>query len=399
VALAALAALPAGSARRPRYGGTLRVEVGETIRASDLAAPAAGPWGAAAQSAISALIYDRDNADSFPGPAGAGPFRVAMLEPGKRLTLAANEDYPGGRPFVDTLEIQMGRAAKDRLLDLELNKTDLAEIPAEEARHAAERGIRVSASKPDQLLAVIFIGGRPAAENARLREVFSGCIDRVSIVDFILQREGEPAGGLLPQWSSGTAFLFPAAVSSTAVAGATANAGAKEQPPAIGDATKIVLGYDAADGLQQRVAERIAVNAHEAGLVLALTAISNSAAGKEGADKTGTAQIDARLVRIAMRSPRPREALAGLIEEVAPIAGPTAGIHAAPPLPDPASPEQVYERERAIVEDHRIVPLAWVPQVYGLSARVRDWQPPAAGEAWMLADVWLDGAREPGAAR
>jgi hypothetical protein len=59
-------------------------------------------------------------------------------------------------------------------------------------------------------------------------------------------------------------------------------------------------------------------------------------------------------------------------------------------LPDPASPEQIYERERAIVGDHRIVPLAWVPHVHGLSGRVRDWQPPAPGETWPLADVWLD---------
>jgi ABC-type transport system substrate-binding protein len=157
LALATLAALPAGSARHPRYGGTLRVEIGETISASDLAAPAAGPWGASAQSAIGALIYDRNNADSFPGTAGAGPFRIATLEPGKRLTLAANEDYPGGRPFLDSIDIQMGRTGKDRLLDLELNKADLAEIPPEEARRAAERGVRVSASKNDQLIAIVFI--------------------------------------------------------------------------------------------------------------------------------------------------------------------------------------------------------------------------------------------------
>jgi hypothetical protein len=38
-----------------------------------------------------------------------------------------------------------------------------------------------------------------------------------------------------------------------------------------------------------------------------------------------------------------------------------------------------------------VVPLVWLPQVYGLSARVRDWKAPAPGEGWALADVWLDG--------
>jgi hypothetical protein len=138
-----------------------------------------------------------------------------------------------------------------------------------------------------------------------------------------------------------------------------------------------VLGYDAADGLEQAIAERVAVNAHEAGISLKLLPLSNSA--------SGSGKADARLVRIGLASPRPREALAGIIKEL----GPVAGIDAAT-LPDPASAEQIYERERAIVGDHRIVPLAWIPHVYGLGGRVRDWQPPAAGDTWPLSDVWLD---------
>ena len=370
LALATLAVLPAGSARRPRYGGMLRVEISEPINSADLAAPATGPWGTSAKdhNDIGALLYDRRNADTFPGPAGAGPFRIATWEPGRRLTLTANEDYPGGRPFVDSVEIQMGRAAKDRILDVELNKADLAEIPPEEARRASDRGVRVSASKPDQLLALAFISGRPIAEDARAREALSGAIDRNSIVDFILQREGEPAGGLLPQWSSGTAFLFPIT---------PAASGAKEQWSGIGGSSKIVLGYDAADGFAQTVAERIAVNAREAGISLTLTPVSNAA--------SGSGKTDARLVRLRMSSPRPREALAGFMEQVSVLTR----IDAAP-LPDPASPEQIYARERAIVAEHRIVPIAWIPRVYGLSDRVRDWRPPVAGETGPLADVWLD---------
>ncbi len=75
------------------------------------------------------------------------------------MVLAATEDYRLGRPFVDSIEITMGRAARERILDLELNKTDFAEIPAEDVRRAAERGVRVSRSKPDELLALVFTGG------------------------------------------------------------------------------------------------------------------------------------------------------------------------------------------------------------------------------------------------
>jgi hypothetical protein len=67
--------------------------------------------------------------------------------------------------------------------------------------------------------------------------------------------------------------------------------------------------------------------------------------------------------------------------------------------PDPTAPslataEGMYEAERAIVSSYRVVPLVWLPRVYGLSARVRDWTPPGPGESWPLADVWLDGPVE-----
>jgi hypothetical protein len=38
-----------------------------------------------------------------------------------------------------------------------------------------------------------------------------------------------------------------------------------------------------------------------------------------------------------------------------------------------------------------VIPLAHIPEIYGLNGRVHDWmQPSAAG--WPLADVWVRGA-------
>ena len=149
-----LVALPATTARRPRYGGTLRVEIGAAVKSLDPAVPAVNVEEDAAKAEIDSLIYDVRSADGKFRE--AGPFHVTAFEAGKRVVLAATEDYRLGRPFVDSIEITMGRAARDRILDLELNKTDFAEIPAEDARRAAERGVRVSRSKPDELLALVF---------------------------------------------------------------------------------------------------------------------------------------------------------------------------------------------------------------------------------------------------
>jgi hypothetical protein len=47
--------------------------------------------------------------------------------------------------------------------------------------------------------------------------------------------------------------------------------------------------------------------------------------------------------------------------------------------------------ERIVVSSYRMIPLRWLPQVYGLRSRVRDFKPPAADDRWPLADVWLEG--------
>jgi hypothetical protein len=371
IASLVLAAARVETARRPRYGGTLRVEIGAVVNSLDPAVASANPEEAAAKEQIGGLLYAQRNPDgTFAGIAGSGPFRIAAWEPGKRAVLAANDDFRGGRPFVDTLEIQMGRPARDRLLDLELNQTDFAEIPPEEARAASGHGVRVSASAPDELVALVFAAGRPISQDARAREALARSIDRGAIVNFILQKTGEPAGGLLPQWSSGTAFLFSTAADAPR---------AKELASEIGGSLRIVLGYDAGDSLEQSVAERIVVNAREAGIAVAAQAIAG-----------GAAEYDARLVRLRMASPRAREALAQFVA----VLNPLAGLGATAPQ-EGASPEQIYAAERAIVNGARVVPLVWLPQVYGLGARVRDWRTPAAGESWPLADVWLEGPAGP----
>ena len=371
-AIVLLTALPVKTARRPRYGGTLRVEIGTSVKSLDPAVPAANSEEEPAKELIDSLIYDVIEPKSKFTVNGA--FHVTAFEAGKRAVLAATEDYRLGRPFVDSIEITMGRAARDRILDLELNKADFAEIPAEDARRAAERGVRVSRSRPDELLALVFRRSveptKTGLAGARMREAVALSIDRAAIVNFILQKEGEPAGGLLPQWSSGTAFLF------STVADVVH---AKELSAQIVPAPKIVLGYDSGDSLEQAVAERIAVDAREARVQVTAQAVRR---GLENA-------TDARLIRLRMQSKSPAVALDSFIDTLAV----TTELEKAA-LPDAASAEDIYNRERAIVNSYRVVPLVWLPRVYGLSGRVRDWTPPGPGESWPLADVWLDGPVE-----
>ncbi len=339
LAVVTFAVMPARSARRPRYGGTLRVEIGASIASLDPPVATSSPEEVVALAQIGPLVFEHWGAVDTPiGAAGSGPFRVTAFEAGKRAVLAANEEFREGRPFVDGIEIAMGRSAHERLVDLELSKTDLTEIAPQDARRAAEQGVRVSASQPDELLALVFVGGNTApnaatAASARSTAKVSGqataqktgpangparggaaepamgqalslAIDRVAIVNFILQKTGEAAGGLLPQWSSGAAFLFPAGAPSAADL-----EHAKELSKEIAAAGPLVLGYDSADPLEQSVAERIVVNAKEAGMALRAQAIPGAAVGNSRSAGLQTVHVDARLVRWRMTSPQPGEAL------------------------------------------------------------------------------------------
>ena len=402
--IVAFATLPARSARRPRYGGTLRVEIGASVASLDPDAAAATPEEAAAQWQIDSLIYDHRDADGeFAGAAGSGPFRLTSWEAVGRpmlAVLAANEEFREGRPFVDAIEITMGRAAHERLVDVELNKTDLVEIPPQDARRASEQGVRVSASQPDELLALIFVGGNVKAdpvgkvtsqanEQARgataqqvMGQALSLAIDRVAIVNFILQKTGEAAGGLLPQWSSGTAFLFPAAAPSAADL-----EHAKELWKQIAPSGALVLGYDSADPLEQSVAERIAVNAKEAGMAVRALAMPGAGAEISRGAAGRVTHVDVQLVRWRMTSPLPSVALKDFLTR---LYSEFLASFGAAAFPEITSPDDIYKQQRAALNTYRVVPLVWLPQVYGLSARVRDWKAPGPGENWPLPDVWLD---------
>ena len=53
------------------------------------------------------------------------------------------------------------------------------------------------------------------------------------------------------------------------------------------------------------------------------------------------------------------------------------------PLSAGATSEQIYERERTIVNGYRVVPLVWLPRVYAFGcARPRLEGATAAGDGW-----------------
>ncbi|HEV2617983.1 MAG TPA: ABC transporter substrate-binding protein [Candidatus Acidoferrales bacterium] len=311
---------------------------------------------------------------------GTGAFRLTTWVSGKSAVFMANDDYWGGRPFVDSIDVQMGRTTRERMIDLDLGKADIADIAPDRARIDASRGVKISTFDPAELVALVFESSSTHARDIRIRHALSVAIDRASLVDFVFQKEGMPAGGLLPQWSSGYAFLFSVAPDPVA---------ARQLASQISPVHALKVGYDAADPMERMIAERIAVNAQAVGFLISSRAISADSVAGTANRAANLTEYDARIVRLPMSSPAPGAALENFLQTLVQLGELEPSLAA--PLNDPANPEQLYSRERAVVDSYEVIPLVHVPEVVGLSARVRDWMPARWG-AWRISDVWLDGA-------
>jgi hypothetical protein len=326
---ACTAALPASGATRPRYGGTLRVEIRESIETAD--PPQIGPGMADL----------------------AGPFAISRWEAGRSAVYATEEGGTAGRPFLDAVEITMARPLRDQAADLEQSRADVVELGWNEARRVAP-GRRTWVSAPVKVVVLVF---GPRVEDARVREALALAVNRASIHNVLLQGQGEVSGALLPQWLSGYAFLFDVAADVFR---------ARSLVTAVPPATRS-LSMTVDDPALRPVADRIAVNARDAGLMVSVVQ---------------AAPADVRLTVVRIGSRDPARALAGIAAAL--------GL-AAPARAD--TPEALYASERALIEGFRVVPLFHMPDVYGVGPRVKGGPGISQLGEWHFENLWLEGGK------
>jgi ABC-type transport system substrate-binding protein len=287
-------------------------------------------------------------------PSGTGPFHIADWQPGKKLVLAADEGCWRGRPFLDGIEIEMGRSFRDQMTALELGKADLVEVAPEQSHRAALDGRRLAGSHPIELVALVFSRDVKPADDKTLREALALSVERGSIRSVLLQGAGQPAGSILPNWMSGYGFVFPMD------ADLPRARHAREQVRTIPTWT---VAYDANDPIARLLTERIALNARDAGLLV---------------QPTTAPAADLRLVRIPLASADPWIALA----DVAALAG----------LPvtknKSGSVEELYAGEQSLLATQRLIPLFHLPASYAASASLKNWTARSDG-SWSVADAWL----------
>ncbi len=284
-------------------------------------------------------------------PVGTGAFRVTDFQSGKLLKLAANEESWAGRPFVDAVEVELGRSQRDQAIALELGKTDLIEVSPQAT--AANGTQRVRTSLSVELMALVF-PANSKAQDVRVREALSFAIDRKPIQSVLLKGAGEPTASILPNWMTGYSRVFPA------------QANLQRAKVVLTDSRQpaLTLSYDPRDPQAQLIAERIALNAREIGITLQVL-LSGSA--------------DVSLIRIVLPSSDPATSLREAAREL--------GLQQ--PLIHGSSVDDLYQAERTLLDGHTVIPLFHLPVASAAGARVRNWQPGPTGN-WNLSDVWLE---------
>ena len=284
---------------------------------------------------------------------GTGPFHVTDWQPGKRLTLAVQEDYWNGRPFLDGIVIDMGKGSRDQLISLDLGKTDLVELTPEQVHRAAAEGRRVLRSQPVVLIALVFNKDRATPEEGHFREALSLSVDRGSMRNVLLQGQGEPASGILPNWLTGYEFVFPSQFNLLRAQQLTS--GLRQSP--------WTLAYDSADPLARLIADRIVLNARDSGISIQTTA---------------SAAADIRLVSVTLPSLNPQLALTNF----------TALFGLPQPKFASSSIDDLFQAESALLQTQRVIPLLRYPLAYAVSPAVRGYSLERSG-VWQASDVWL----------
>ena len=299
--------------------------------------------------------------------AGTGPFLETVRESmggAEMILFVANESCWAGRPFVDKISLMMNVDFEQQASAIAFGQADVVELPASQVRRATQRGVRTASSDPIDLFALVFDASRSAVHDPRLRQAISLSIDRRSIADVILQKQGVSAGGLLPNWISGYAHLFPVSFDVPRAKDLLAASGHE-----LSRSKPVVLVYDPGDAEARAIADRVAVNLREVGIIVQVS-------GQSADGKTKPPAADLRLLRHRLTAPDPATALSELLNSLGEAAA------------DLETPEQIYAAERAPIDAFRVIPLVHVSESYGLSPQVRDWMAPRWG-GWNLADVWL----------
>ena len=153
---------------------------------------------------------------------------------------------------------------------------------------------------------------------------------------------------------SGYGFLFSASMNLEL---------ARQVRSEIPHTTSWTLAYDPADPTARVIAERIVLNARDAGLGMQITSATSA---------------DVRIVRVPLISLDAQIALGEL----------AVGLGLPPLKFASSSIDDLYGAENQLLQSQRVIPLLHLRTAYAVSNTVKNWRTASDG-SWRLPNVWL----------
>ena len=132
-------------------------------------------------------------------PVGTGPFRFVHWVAGEAITLAANEAYYEGRPFLDRLHYRIMTNHQDILAEFEKGTLEDVDLTGQEGTPLSSDARFRFVRKP--LLATVFLWldtRHSALSNRKVRQAINYAINREAISTGIRQNRHVQARGILP---------------------------------------------------------------------------------------------------------------------------------------------------------------------------------------------------------
>jgi MarR-like DNA-binding transcriptional regulator SgrR of sgrS sRNA len=288
---------------------------------------------------------------------GTGAFKYAVTANGA-VTLMAADDSWRARPYVNAVEVRGGRALRDQWMDVGVGRTDVVEVPADQLRHAQQDHMRLLTSQNTELIALVVDEKDPAAQEPRLREALALSLDRASLLNVVFQKQGEITASLLPNWLSGYSSVFKTAPNL---------ARAKELRAQLNRGPELTLSVDGGDPLLQLIADRLALNARDAGIAVRTL------------PSPGRSTL--RLVRVHVEETNPAAAYVDVTGQL--------GMAERAPVDDIVA---VFRQEQELLAKRSVIPLLYLPRGVAHSPRVHELAISSDG-ALRAADFWLEDAK------
>src|SRR5581483_590007 len=198
-----------------------------------------------------------------------------------------------------------------------------------------------------------------AEQDGHLRNALALSIDTSAINNVVLQGGGESTGSILPNWLSGYGFLFGQESSIER---------ARSERALVKQTAPLVLAYDPQDSIARTVAERVLLNARDAGITVQLTTSGHA---------------DLALTRASLPSLNIQTALTGLALALQ-LPAPHFGDYSA---------NDLLSAEKTLLQSNRVIPLIDLRTGVAVQPAIRDFKMSPDG-TWKLNNVWL-GAEKP----